>query len=812
MNRRIHDKIEEDLESLGSLQTRIENTTHWVPRFVSKWTSGSGDLLDESISHRKKAYETLYPTRYTLESKGVVSPENLRDTSQRLLSASREAQTAKELWWQYNQKSVASAEKWESWLQAISGGILGGFLVGSVFGFFPDRGDLRNYFIDRLPHLSDRWTKNLKGPTFLLFTGAAILFMGFIHGVVVPHEPEDKLPEKEELRKLALEAREGIKTKDPKILRKIGQFTIRTEQVVETELLTKAEKEVELSQWNSLGETYRGLAASKKSDDWKGQVQAIMHYNFENYFQHYVRSNALIRQVLKGFGGNCETSTKMTIAAFYESGIELPEGYILGVQKFRDHMQPVIYSTKYGWMWDLMENQWTQEIRAPIFQVTILYHAFLKSQKVDPKVSEKELLIAPSNSVDDTPRTARHDATNSNLLFPQGSGYYNSGPAPEEAYLKNPYATSEGDRFQTPVEDKQGVRQKKRENQDKLKGVYALGDLRTDWKQYYESLFSSEENILPCLIERDGELVIFNNVLQRNHYRSLLSDEARANFLMNLAFSSLSGLLDRSYLNDSINLLEDSKQIRNFDRERFTSVKKLMMKIFNTIALTKKYLPPSHHTQLIQRLKEAYPEFERLMNLKIKFERDVLENPASTLKFLGELNHDQRFNLLELMAAIGGTYLSPRWGGFYSTFPLSEAEKAMEREAQNGELPPEVMVDLILYYGGGEETTITRQWDQQIQGTFLRLNGDQSYNNFFLESFRRWPIQIKTDGGVPSATKLGFLLQSGTDFEEFYVIPKNTRREFKEILTSILGKPAREGEIVHDPALLRKMRQQYLIQ
>jgi hypothetical protein len=66
----------------------------------------------------------------------------------------------------------------------------------------------------------------------------------------------------------------------------------------------------------------------------------------DDYLTFYTADNARISDVMKLKGGNCEAQTKIVISAYQAARYTPPDGMILAVQNFTDHIQPVYYNPK----------------------------------------------------------------------------------------------------------------------------------------------------------------------------------------------------------------------------------------------------------------------------------------------------------------------------------------------------------------------------------------------------------------------------------------------------------------------------------
>ncbi len=219
--------------------------------------------------------------------------------------------------------------------------------------------------------------------------------------------------------KLLEKAREILKSKET--FRNYGSFFLQIE----------GEAKSLLSEWKE------ELKEFKKAGTVENLIKKL--YEDKGQLKKYVKGEPRMARIFKGEGGNCASQTLLTVAAIRDSGIPLPEGYVLGVQMFSNHIQPVLYNRKKGKLWILVSNEKTEKIVAPVYHPKLLIHAYLKKQ--GEHSPEKDLLIAKRNvSVPDIVNTDK-STYDSFLSFPEVDVVYGDGSTiPETATLTSPYS------------------------------------------------------------------------------------------------------------------------------------------------------------------------------------------------------------------------------------------------------------------------------------------------------------------------------------------------------------------------------------
>ncbi len=102
--------------------------------------------------------------------------------------------------------------------------------------------------------------------------------------------------------------------------------------------------------------------------------------------------------------GNCENQTKLAIAALDKARIALADDEGVGIQVFKNHLQPVIFRRnkdgKIVEVRNLISGRAKKFVEASIYDPSILYVGFLIKQGIKPAKSFDELAIARPDEAD----------------------------------------------------------------------------------------------------------------------------------------------------------------------------------------------------------------------------------------------------------------------------------------------------------------------------------------------------------------------------------------------------------------------------
>ena len=164
------------------------------------------------------------------------------------------------------------------------------------------------------------------------------------------------------------------------------------------------------------------------------KVEFIRRKLFDSFLSNYVRDQALLSNLIKGAGGNCEAQTKCVTSIMSALRLELPSNTVFGIQCFSDHIQPVLFCSAPRTVTELVSGKLLNVVLAPIYASAYFAYIYLRRKGKTPAVSLAQLLLAESDVLGEN---SQNDySTNSSLRYLGGAGTYNQGPVPEQANLQ----------------------------------------------------------------------------------------------------------------------------------------------------------------------------------------------------------------------------------------------------------------------------------------------------------------------------------------------------------------------------------------
>ncbi|HKY62320.1 MAG TPA: hypothetical protein VJR29_02785 [bacterium] len=327
--------------------------------------------------------------------------------------------------------------------------------------------------------------------------------------------------------------------------------------------------EIETIGANSLSDDETGKRVQNLQSEFEDFPRSISLYSelkdtfslatqlYYRHFMNYGRSFSRISDFLEFKKGNCSAQTKMFLAAFFHSGIALPESYGIGVQVFKRHVQPVLFHKrpdgKIDWVQNLISGRKSKEVVAPIYDPAIVYAGFLIKQGQDSPMSFKDLLISPrvsSNPMPDERAEQGFFVKEDSIDLPSSDIPFN-GDVPEDAILEVPQFEAMEEEVLSPP-DFEGREETVSPSTNPVKGSEftqdSLGPIEEkEGKRREYRLFSDAPDLFSdrwidfgvAWYQGGDSILYFRTSEQRDRFLNLQTDSERMMFLTSLARGSL---------------------------------------------------------------------------------------------------------------------------------------------------------------------------------------------------------------------------------------------------------------------------------
>ena len=414
-----------------------------------------------------------------------------------------------------------------------------------------------------------------------------------------------------------------------------GKFFIQTELLNDS----KAPKvwPATLEQLRTDAKEYSKIISNTSSVP--NQIEALRKELYLKYLSIYSRDQALLVGLLNGDGGNCEARAKIVVEAFLASGLKLPADQILGIQVFTNHVQPVIYNKKTGTVADLVSGEISKTVISDIYAPQIFYHSYLKREKAQIPVSEKELLIVKgeplANSDSPTP-IERNYVSNTNLDLPKSSASYGEKgkEIPERAY--NSY---------------QSIREAEEKSvSENASGTNTDSDLNQQTNQNTDLQLLKNSNLTDIdglnFFERDSTLY-FANQAQLDHYKKLRTPEAKQSFVQALNRLSLTKVLDTPAYAIAIDLFNNTTHFAQYSQAQIESVTNLYKQISKIIESEPNNNAANGTGDSRQENALSSPALTNLQELEEKYYTKIVKNPKAVISLLDTFSTKKQHEFFE---------------------------------------------------------------------------------------------------------------------------------------------------------------------
>lgn len=196
----------------------------------------------------------------------------------------------------------------------------------------------------------------------------------------------------------------------------LANFILGTEAIAKPELLPLLPTIQEILADRILNA--RKIVAENSADPLKA-AELIMQSESQFVSRYASGHGAIGDFILKGYG-NCEANTKWLTAVFLASGLQLPEGFKLGVQAYRNHLFPVIYDGNSGNVRDLVSGSEVPFVEAPIYDPAYILQAYVNGSSKDALPIPTEALMIASRNVEGDKKVRPENANTEGFQVPNG--------------------------------------------------------------------------------------------------------------------------------------------------------------------------------------------------------------------------------------------------------------------------------------------------------------------------------------------------------------------------------------------------------
>lgn len=469
-----------------------------------------------------------------------------------------------------------------------------GFIASPIQSIFPrDLPPLfRNPFqpsegyLDRLKPTDPKFLEKNLGAPILWFLGISALLHGLLGIGTVAAEsgeaPTLKTQVNKRREKLIAEAQDALEKKksDPQFRPDLTDFLISTETVGDLSL-SDAETETKTEKLKDKFENYRrGIEKLEKPID---QVYLLASQLYYDFFHHYARAYPNLKNFLEHEMGNCVAQTKMFFAAYSQAGISLPEEFGLGIQVFKNHIQPVLYhhgqDGKIDWVQNLISGHKENSVSGAIYHPEIVLVGFLEKQGESTPLSFQNLLVDPGSggpvdAVKFHPEIEIGSYIETQPIAWPDSDVNFPGGAPEDAVLPPPV-------FKEQVQGNEDLKGSfspkdagnlgiKSPPTSDTKKILLGSSPSIPYRLFSEGPTDLQRRWIDVQVEHEAGITVlyFRTAQQRDQYFGLKTPEEKKDFFLKLAKASLRRLEDTEEFRKTEFVLKNPlKNFPNFEEK-----------------------------------------------------------------------------------------------------------------------------------------------------------------------------------------------------------------------------------------------------
>lgn len=367
-----------------------------------------------------------------------------------------------------------------------------------------------------------------------------------------------------------------------------------------------------------------------------------------------------LTDALNGFGANCDTQGQAILAAFLDGKIFIPSPYVLGIQVYRGHSQPVLFDPGAETAINLVTGKPPERMGA-IYHPYLLLHAYLKGQGIVPPVSEEDLLIWKPWNLDwrrwsDKGSPSPLPLTNSLMSYPKSDLEANHGPHLRKVDIPVPFE----DKLpkQEVSDDTDGS-----DTKTKVRGIWieSLGlknktapqPATDEWESHLKNLFE-EQDVLDFMFLNSE--IYFRHAWEAIEFNQL-PPAGKKDFIYHLGKDAMKAFLqkdsDLEPLNSFLNSPEDFLQKRPGDLSRINGLSNLFSLIFSSTRGAYDALDTNQAAPFLFADSTARTEVPKLEQLPPKinsFRSWTVEHPRKVFEAMSLLEEKDREAFLALLA------------------------------------------------------------------------------------------------------------------------------------------------------------------
>jgi hypothetical protein len=492
------------------------------------------------------------------------------------------------------------------------------------------------------------------------------------------------------LKEINLEAEAALRLwkKNPQASFHMGRFLIESALAVEGTPESSQKFELQSRQWDRFTEDVNH-DFGEKEDPSLIPVKRASARTVQKFLTDYKEELGRLTDGLDGQGGNCDTQTQAIVSAILDGKIKIPKPYVLGIQVYRRHAQPVLLNEETHEVLNLVTGLAPKKMGI-IYHPNLLLHAYLKGQGIVPPVSEEELIIwkpsfwKPSfwkqSFFAKKEAAGKAPETNSLLQYPESEVELSDAPNPgrgEVPVVSSDAPIPKRGIIPVPFQDEiQTLREPNSEGNHSININIASLVTGPDADKNFliqsgglDFIFESKRiNQDPEDFWESGEIIytiFFRHPWQLDHFNSLKNMEEKRSFIVDLTRMALRDFFKdkkdlatlKSFLEDTPAFLAQRPFEVNHVRRLLENSSKILANAESAywkLGLAMHLLPTEDQTPLLEflsntNLPKEFPGLEAIDASNTIFSSWEISKPQEIFKILSPLHPGVRFDFLQIL-------------------------------------------------------------------------------------------------------------------------------------------------------------------
>jgi hypothetical protein len=382
------------------------------------------------------------------------------------------------------------------------------------------------------------------------------------------------------------------------------------------------------------------------------ELQAIRAYLLREEMPIFKRDNARLIDFDIDAGGNSEAQTKLVISTLIDSKNQLQPPLQLGIQRFSDRIQPVIYDATKNTVYELVSGRTVHGVQGNIYSPELIQYAFVngRGKKPDIDLTGDLLIVKEDSSLVHHFKFAQARGSNSKSVWPDASGVWKDGkPGPRMAVMQELGSAGKpggdgGQASEGPPPSPLVLCPGNQRDEDGKKVGIRPSKLPYDMYRQYDPV-----------VNRNNICILSNDPAFLRGYRQLNNRKDRIDYIENVtqqAFLDVSDTPDFRMLTAFLRDPQRAEKMSAEDFQRVVSAEKQIVDLRNRASEIPAYI------QAFMEIDEThlYPVLKTWTHDVRLFGQRLAENPKSWLAWADALPSESQLGFFSVVSHVDSAY------------------------------------------------------------------------------------------------------------------------------------------------------------